>query len=228
MKIDTFASGSSGNAYRVSDGHTTLLLECGIPFRQLQRRSGYTLSDVAACLVTHEHGDHGKAARDLLSFGIPVWCSRGTAEKLGIFGNPSVQMLKHLQPAHCGTMDIFPFSVYHDAAEPLGWLILSQIDGEQLFFLTDTGRAEYTLPPVEHIMIECNHLGIDSMGKTNDFLARRVAENHLSLEACVRFLRAQDLSLVQDIRLIHISRAHGDPQIMRQAVAEATGKLIIV
>ena len=85
MKIETFASSSTGNAYRISDGHTTLLLECGIPFRKLQKYSGYALSEVSACLITHEHGDHAKAVGNLIDFGMPIWCSQGTAEKLSIF-----------------------------------------------------------------------------------------------------------------------------------------------
>ena len=228
MKIETFASSSTGNAYRISDGHTTLLLECGIPFRKLQKCSGYTLSEISACLITHEHGDHAKAVGNLIDFGMPIWCSQGTAEKLNILQAPGVQILQHLKPARCKTMEILPFSVFHDAAEPLGWLITSTASGERLFFLTDTGKAEYSLPPVHHIMIECNHLGVDAMGATNAFLARSVAENHLSLDACVSFLLAQDLSEVQDIRLLHISNAHGDPQVMRDTVARATGKMIIV
>ena len=227
MVIETFASGSAGNAYRISDGDTALLLECGLPLRQLQRYSGYTLAQAAACLLTHEHGDHAKAARDLLAFGVPVWCSQGTAEKLGISASPGLRLLRHLQPARCGTLHIRPFSVFHDAAEPLGWLIESAASGERLLFLTDTGKADLVFPPCEYILVECNHLGVDSMGSTNAFLAQRVAQNHLSLAACIRFLQAQDLGRTKYIQLLHISKAHGDPVAMRRAVAAATGKMIV-
>ena len=83
MEIKTLASGSTGNAYLVGDGTTTLLLECGISMRELMRRSRFTLSRVDACLITHEHGDHARAVHDVMARGIPVYCSEGTAAKLG-------------------------------------------------------------------------------------------------------------------------------------------------
>ena len=223
------ASGSAGNAYLVSDKNTTLLLECGIPYRELMRRSGYQLSRIAACLITHEHGDHAKAARNLLAAGIQVYCSAGTAAALGIADLPGARpLLRHLRPTIIGTMAVLPVSVYHDAAEPLGWLIASQTDGEHLIFLTDTSRVEYRFPPAEHIMIECNYTDDDSMAHTNAYLARRILDNHLGLEGCLRFLKAQDLHTVQDIWLIHLSRSHGDPDLMRRAVSAATGKRVLI
>ena len=63
---------------------------------------------------------------------------------------------------------------------------------------------------------------------TNYFQARRTLDNHLSLADCTAFLRRQDLSATQDIRLIHISRRHGDPDTMRRAAAAASGRRIII
>ncbi len=71
-------------------------------------------------------------------------------------------------------------------------------------------------------------MGLDSMGQTNAYHADRVVRNHMSLDDCIRFLLRQDLSQVQDIRLIHISNSHGDPMAMRNAVATATGRQVII
>ena len=65
MTFTSLASSSRGNAYVVSDGETTLLLECGLSFRELQKRLGYGVADITACLVSHEHQDHAKAAAQL-------------------------------------------------------------------------------------------------------------------------------------------------------------------
>lgn len=228
MKIKTLASGSTGNAYLVSDGPTTLLLECGISIRELMRRSRFTLSSVAACLITHEHKDHSRAARDILARGIPLYCSEGTAGFIGIQGSVGYHPMRHKQRVDIGTFAVLPLSAYHDAIEPLGWLLESTRTGERMVFFTDTGRIEDPFLPLDHIMIECNHMGAESMADTNAYQAQRVLENHLSLQDCIAFLAHQDLSRVRDIRLIHISNRHGDPDAMRRAVAAATGKRIII
>ena len=170
MEIKTLASGSTGNAYLVGDGTTTLLLECGISMRELMRRSRFTLSRVDACLITHEHGDHARAVHDVMARGIPVYCSEGTAAKLGISGAAGCNSkILHIHRFDIGTIAVLPFSMYHDAAEPLGWLLESFHTGERLVFLTDTSRAEYVFPPLDHILIECNHMGAESMVDTNAY-----------------------------------------------------------
>ena len=62
MTFTSLASSSRGNAYVVSDGETTLLLECGLTFKELPKRLGYGEAGITACLVSHEHQDHAKAA----------------------------------------------------------------------------------------------------------------------------------------------------------------------
>ena len=230
MKIETFASGSTGNAYRVSDGRTALLLECGLPIRKLRKCSGYRLHELTACLVSHEHGDHACAAHDLAALGIPVLCSAGTAQALGAVDGELVRgPLRASEPVRVGTFSVSPFPGIPDAAEPLGFWLRSDEDGETLLFVTDSADAPWTLSESPtHIMIECNHLGAESMLGTNYFQARRTLDNHLSLADCTAFLRRQDLSATQDIRLIHISRRHGDPDTMRRAAAAASGRRIII
>ncbi len=61
LGIDCFASGSSGNLYRVDDSRTRILIECGVSLKEIQNHLGFSLSACAACLVTHEHKDHSKA-----------------------------------------------------------------------------------------------------------------------------------------------------------------------
>ena len=60
MEIKVLASGSSGNAYRISDGETALLLDAGIPIRVIKEALNFQVRNLDGCLITHEHGDHIK------------------------------------------------------------------------------------------------------------------------------------------------------------------------
>jgi len=55
MEILVIASSSRGNAYRISDGKTSLLLECGVPAREIQKALQFQLHKIDGCLITHEH-----------------------------------------------------------------------------------------------------------------------------------------------------------------------------
>ena len=58
MIFHSLASSSKGNAYLVTDVETTILIECGISYKQLEKRTGYQMAQIAACFITHEHDDH--------------------------------------------------------------------------------------------------------------------------------------------------------------------------
>ena len=59
ISFDSLASSSAGCAYRLSaDGMAPLLIECGLPFPQLQKALDFKVSELAGCLVSHWHADH--------------------------------------------------------------------------------------------------------------------------------------------------------------------------
>lgn len=84
MKLKVLASGSSGNCYLLQLKNETLILECGIRYKQILEGLNFDLEKVVGCLVTHEHKDHSKAITDLNKSGIDVYASKGTFESLGI------------------------------------------------------------------------------------------------------------------------------------------------
>jgi phosphoribosyl 1,2-cyclic phosphodiesterase len=79
VSFESFASSSGGNLYRLTDGACPLLLECGLGIKSIRKALKHELHEVAACLVSHEHADHSKAAKDIMTAGIDLYCSRGKA-----------------------------------------------------------------------------------------------------------------------------------------------------
>ena len=65
LKITALASSSAGNCYMIDNGHSRLMIECGIPWRTIKDKLGFELSGISGVLVSHEHGDHSKAVKCL-------------------------------------------------------------------------------------------------------------------------------------------------------------------
>ncbi|MBR2908053.1 MAG: MBL fold metallo-hydrolase [Clostridia bacterium] len=206
MKFKSLASSSHGNAYIVSDGETRILLECGIPLKKLQKAARFALSEIRACLVSHEHKDHAKSVLDLIERGIEVYMSEGTADALGV---ESVTLIESMEQFSVGTFDIVPFTTFHDAAEPLGFLVKSRIDGEVLAFATDTVNLRYRFPGVTILAIEANY-DKDVLARSEKLpekVRHRIANAHMEIGVLCGYLSELDLSTCREIYLLHLSDA---------------------
>lgn len=231
IEITALASSSSGNCYRITDGSTPVLLECGIPLKDIQSRLRFRISDMAGCLITHEHKDHCRAVQDIMKAGIDCYMSQGTAESLGVSGH-RIHIIKAKQQFQLGTWTILPFETQHDAAEPLGFLMVNQ-GGDKLLYATDTYYIRYRFQGLTHIMVECNY-SLDVLranveaGLIEPALKNRILKSHFSLEHVKDFLKANDLSKVQEIWLLHMSDGNSDADRFKREIQELTGKPVYV
>jgi len=245
MLIQAFASSSSGNSYHVSDGQTSLLLEAGLPYRQIQKHMDFQLSSVAGCLITHSHADHSKAAADLMKAAVETYMSEGTAIGIGIsrreeapsghqilVTNYSIFHRLHIiepkQMFTVGTFSVLPFETEHDCPGSLGFLLISNVTGERLLFATDTYFLRYRFKGLNFIMVECNYAKdiLDAnteAGRLPESLRNRLIKSHFSLEHVKGFLKANDLSGVREIWLLHLSDGNSDAARFKREIQELTG-----
>ena len=232
MDIRVLASGSKGNCYLVSDGSTPLLLECGIPIKQIRQGLGFGLTQAAACLVSHEHQDHAKAVADVLRAGVEVYTSPGTIEALGL-ENHRLRAVKSKDTFRVGTWTIRAFETQHDAQEPLGFLLHSRASNERLLYATDTYYIRYKFPGLTHIMVECNYAA-DILeanvkrGSVPEVLKKRLLTSHFSLDNVKEFLKANDLSQVREIWLLHLSDGNSDAERFKREVQTLTGRPVYI
>ena len=121
-----------------------MVVDCGLGIRHLDKRlgqAGMLAEQIDAIFITHEHGDHIGCARQLaLRERIPVWMSHGTYTAIG---EPDFDGLLRIAcdalPFEVGALQVRPFTVPHDAREPLQ---LTCTDGDvRLGILTDLGHA---------------------------------------------------------------------------------------
>lgn len=206
MRFESFASSSSGNAYAVSDSETMLLLECGLTYKKLQKAVGFDLNKFSACLVTHCHSDHSKCVNDLISRGMPVYMSYGTARALE---TDAAMLIEHMEQFNVGSLDIVPFATFHDSAEPLGFLIKSRLDGDVLAFATDTVNLRYKFPGLNILAIEANYDReiLDRCEKLPEKVRHRITNSHMEIDTLCDYLRSLDLSECREIHLLHLSDA---------------------
>lgn len=231
IDIKVLASGSSGNAYKISDSTTTILIEAGISLQKIREAFNFKLSSAAACLITHEHGDHSKAVKDIMRAGIDCYMSNGTAEAIGASGH-RLKVVKSKELFAVGSFKVLPFDTQHDAKEPLGFLLQSY-DGEKLLFATDTYYIKYRFSGLTYVMLECNYSKEIleeniKVGVVPKEIRNRIVRSHFELDNVKAFLAANDLSNVRKIYLIHLSQNNGEPELFKTEIQKAFGKPVYI
>ena len=229
MDIRAFGSGSAGNCYHISDGKTELLLEAGLPYRKIQKALDFGLSKISGCLISHSHADHARALHGLAGAGIDCWINQYTQDTMDAHGF-RIHVAEGGKQFGIGSFTVKPFELQHDIPI-LGFLIAS--GDEKLVYITDSAYCRYTFPGLTHIMVEANYSKaiLDANvanGSIPAELRNRVLKTHFSIENVVEFLRANDLSKVREIFLLHMSDGNGDEIAFRREVEKLTGIMVKV
>jgi len=160
--------------------------------------------------------------------GIDCYMSEGTAAALKITGH-RVHIVRAFEQFQVGGWQIKPFAAIHDAAEPLGFLLANH--EAKILYATDTKYIPNRFNGLTHVMIECNYSReivkrLIASGGLDRELWRRVINSHLSLESLVSFLKANDLSQVEEIWLLHLSNNNSDAEGFRRTIQGVTGKIV--
>lgn len=231
MNFIPLGSSSRGNAYLLtSEGCAPLLLEAGIPIKELRKKlwtHGVNLSDLAGCLVSHEHQDHAKAVDDLLRAGVDCYMSKGTAEIMGWDGHHRTNIIENEKSFRPGSWRVVHFPLEHDAEDPKGFFIEDSLY-QTCLFIPDTAFVRNRFLGVNILAIEANNIeellsrNIVS-GALNEHAGRRIRRSHMSLERVIAMLKANDLSRCREIWLLHLSDGNSDELRMIKTVERETG-----
>ena len=236
-RFASLGSGSQGNGLVFEAGGTRLLLDCGFNPREVKARLarlGLAPEDLAGIIVTHEHSDHvggvfalAKQAR------LPVWLTYGTFCAVReadeeVAQGVEVTLIDGLEAVAIGDVQVQPFTVPHDAREPVQYVLS---DGKsRLGVLTDTGCAtphiEAMLSGCEALVLEANHdRDMLSRGAYPAWLKARVGGRfgHLSNGASAALLAALDCSRLRHVVAAHLSHQNNTPQLARSALESALG-----
>lgn len=227
MELKVLGSGSSGNCYLLQNENETLIIECGLRYKDILKGLNFNLSNVVGCLISHEHKDHSKAANDLINNGIDIYLSEGTIagiEFTDINNGYRINKLISEKTIKIGNFIILPFETEHDANEPLGFLIYHNDIGK-LLFITDSYYCKYKFSDIDHVMIECNYsLEILKEKQLPQTLKSRIIKSHFELDNVKNFLKATDLNDTKEILLIHLSDGNSNSEQFKTEIERLTGK----
>lgn len=228
MLLKCLGSSSSGNCYLLENESECLVIEAGVRFLEVKKALDFNIRKIVGCIITHEHGDHAKYINEYLNAGIQTWVTAGTLRQIKIKSTFLPLLCEHGKKFRLGGFDIMPFNIIHDAEEPVGFLIKHQQTGK-ILFLTDTHYSEYVFKGLNQIIVEANYSSmilqhnIDN-GKVNPSMRKRLETSHMSITTCINLLKANDLSEVLNIVLIHLSRGNSNASQFLSEVIATTGK----
>ena len=219
-------SGSSGNCAYVSAGGVSLLVDAGVSARSLCKALesiGSSINNIAGILITHEHSDHIRGLKTLLSkYKIPVYANAGTID--GILSSMEIDSDNFIELKSGGStliadIAVSSFCTSHDSRESVGYRIHTP-DGKQIGIATDLGYVSDTvmngISGCDAVIIESNHdVGMLQNGRHPYYLKRRILSKtgHLSNDDCAKVLPALCSAGSRYFILAHLSRDNNIPEL---------------
>lgn len=231
MKLCSIRSGSKGNAILVWTDATKIMIDCGISGKMAEcgmREAGLSPEELSAILVTHEHRDHTGGVGILSrKYDIPIFANTKTwvamEKDLGKIAPEHRQTFDHIKPFSVGDIEITPFAIPHDAADPVGYCLSG--DESKLAIATDIGVLEEemfrAIKGARTVLLESNHdLNMLDMGSYPLPLKQRIRSNrgHLSNDDAGKAAEFLVRMGVKQILLGHLSPENNYPLLAEKTV----------
>lgn len=221
MKLKVINSGSKGNGYALITGEEILLLECGVPAKEMLETIDYQTSKVSGCLLSHVHGDHSEYIRNFMKYGIDVYTSDEVHSDIETVYGEKTKCLQRMKKYSIGSFDVIAFQVPHNDTECDGFLITHEGIGK-LLFITDAEYCPYNFSKIgiNHVLAECNY-SEDYINKNEDFgKFEHVLRGHMELQTCKRLIQTVNSLNLRSIGLLHLSSGNGNPERFREEIAD--------
>jgi phosphoribosyl 1,2-cyclic phosphodiesterase len=242
------ASGSAGNATLLETGRTTLLIDAGLGRKEILRRFAalgrQQPERVDGVLITHEHTDHSTAVAQLARhWGCPAYLTEPThREIVKMYAedpeNPgkkaTIERVEHIRPGErfqIGDIEINPFAIPHDAADPVGYAF--RTNGTKVAIVTDLGYlpelVKQHLREADFLVLESNHdLEMLKVGPYPWHIKQRVMSRtgHLSNAIVSEFLADAEVfdGRARHLVLAHLSEQNNNPEVARISAEEALNR----
>ncbi|MCM1379529.1 MAG: MBL fold metallo-hydrolase [Prevotella sp.] len=233
VTLKCLGSSSSGNGYIIETDSEALMIECGISMQSVKKALNWNIGKIAACIISHKHQDHSKHLPEVIKNGIKVLALPDVFDRLNAVQKSFCNSIEPMHGYKVGGFKIFAFNLHHANNDgtpcPCIGFVIEHIEMGKLLFVTDTMMLKYRFPGINHIMIEANYedgildYNIEN-GTTEAWQKPRLLASHLEVRQTAKILQGIDLSIVQNIVLLHLSSRNSDPDMFKDIMQGATGK----
>ena len=239
MFMRVISTGSTkGNCYalQASTGEI-VLLDCGCKYKKILRGIDYQISDVEAVLLSHGHGDHTEAFKEIMDAGIQIYTNDETMEHLKIITGELMKSVMERYPFRVGSFNVIPFELPHTTYDKeanqlvpcsnYGYLVEHKEIGK-LLYMTDFEYCIYSFHKmkIEHLVIECNYCE-ELVDKAESNYSHRL-KGHCSLSTCKQFIRQNRTESLRTVTLVHLSGQASDARKIQQEIQEVAGNNVLV
>lgn len=205
MKLKCIATGSTGNCYTLtSNSGETIILDCGIPIKEIKKGLNWNIKDVVGVLCTHKHLDHSKSVNDFKAMGIPIYAPYLKIDYMSMnMGGFTVK------PFDLTTID-GRWTHTNANGEPcpiFGFLITHKGMGRMLY-ITDCEVVKWKFKDINHILLGVNY--DKDLADTDNPKANHVFRGHLSIDTACDFVKANDSDSLQNVIMCHLSSENAD------------------
>jgi phosphoribosyl 1,2-cyclic phosphodiesterase len=231
LRVCVLGSGSKGNSTLVATERTRLLVDAGLSRRETYARlaaAGEPTDGFDAILISHEHTDHVNGLR-LLAADLkgPIYMSAPTREEIPWNAKLcAFELFTSGETFTVGDIDVTPFSIPHDAADPVAFTLESE--GIKIGIVTDLGYVHEVVKQrvrgCHCLVFESNHdLDMLKVGPYPWHIKQRVMSRtgHLSNLATAGFLTEDFDGTAEVLILAHLSETNNHPEIARLAAEQA-------
>ena len=142
-------SGSSGNSLLVETKNTKILVDAGVSSKKIETaltNLNIDPSTINGILITHEHSDHVQGLGTFSKkYNLPVYVNQKTLDAMPNqkekISEKNIKKFTIEEKFEIGDIQIKPFSIPHDAANPCGFSIFN--DNKKISIATDIGHIVY-------------------------------------------------------------------------------------
>ena len=199
MVLKVLGSGSSGNCYILESDTEVLIIEAGMPLKEVKIALGFNIKKIAGVVACHSHKDHSGYVDQYRGI-CPIYKPYEVVASNERMGNFFIKAFHLVHDVEC-----YGFYIQHP-------------DIGSLIYASDTEYIKYRFKNINHILVEANYN--DNLVERDAVNREHVLRGHMSLQTTLDFISTNDNPALRNVVLLHLSASNSDADYFLQKIKE--------